>query len=158
MKTAWAHLSNAKHIDRVLASLAVHTDHWNVELDEIRETTQSIARDTQWDAAQEAAWDAAQEAAWSAAEWSAVYDAAYAVAWSAGWDVLGGTVWRAAWGAIMTLIAWDHSDQYLGMTPDQLAVWSVLSSDPACVLLKSYVRVLAGVAQEQQAQFDVLCQ
>jgi hypothetical protein len=36
------------------------------------------------------------------------------------------------------------------MTPDQLAVWSLLSSDPAAVLLKPYVRVLAGVAQEQQ--------
>ena len=47
MTTAWTHLPNAAHIDRVLAHLKQHPDRW----------------DAAWDAARDAAWDAAWDAA-----------------------------------------------------------------------------------------------
>ena len=55
MTTAWAHLPNAAHIDRVLASLAATPKAWTAAWD--------AARDAAWDAA----WGAAGNAAWDAA-------------------------------------------------------------------------------------------
>lgn len=59
MTTAWAHLPNAQHIDRVLMHLNQHPDRW------------SAARGAAWSAARGAAWDAARDAARGAA-WDAV--------------------------------------------------------------------------------------
>ena len=65
MTTAWAHLPNATHIDRVLAHLKQHPDRWGA------------ARG----AARGAAWGAARDAAWGAA-WGAARDAVAAlIAW-----------------------------------------------------------------------------
>jgi hypothetical protein len=50
MTTAWAHLPNAAHIDRVLASLAATPELWGA------------ARGATWTAAWDAAWDAAYNA------------------------------------------------------------------------------------------------
>jgi hypothetical protein len=90
-----------------------------------------------WDAARTAAHTKARSAEWIAAQRKA-RDAAPSAAYSAAWDV------------IAALVAWDHCDQYLTMTPDQMATWSALSSDPAAVLLRPYVQLLAAVATKQQ--------
>ena len=66
--TAWAHLPNAKRIDRVLADLREHPQRW----------------DSARDAALDAAWDAARDAAWVAA-WGAC---AALVAWDDAGDLL----------------------------------------------------------------------
>ena len=69
MTTAWTHLPNAAHIDRVLAHLKQHPDRW------------SAARGAAWDAARGAAWDAARGAAWDAARDAARDAIAALVAW-----------------------------------------------------------------------------
>jgi len=63
MSTAWSHLPNAVHIDRILASVKAHPDEWHAV---------SFAA---WDAA----WDQARGAAYGAA-WQAAYDAAWQAA------------------------------------------------------------------------------
>jgi hypothetical protein len=50
----------------------------------------------------------------------------------------------------LALIVWANCAQYLTMTPDQMATWSVLRSDPAGALLRPYVQLLAAVATKQQ--------
>ena len=134
--TAWAHLPNAVHIDQVLASLKAHPDKW------------TAAYAAAWDTAYIESWNAAQAAAYIAAR-DAAYSAAYSAAQDTGYTAAWDAAWGAAWGAIAALIAWDNCAKYLTMTPDQLAVWSLLSSDPASVLLQPYVQVLAAATKQQ---------
>ena len=61
--SAWSHLPNAAHIDRVIESSNSYPEVWNVAYDS--------AWDAAWDAARDAAYTAARNAAWNAA-WNAV--------------------------------------------------------------------------------------
>ena len=92
-ETAWAHLPNARHIDRILADVKARPDVW----------------DAAWDAARDAAWDAAWVAAWDAAR-----VAARVAAWDAAWDAAR----DAARVATNALIAWDDVAYILDLTPD----------------------------------------
>jgi len=121
----WSHLPNAKHVDRVLESLKLHPETWGA------------AYDAAYDAAGSAAWYAAWYAARAAAR-GAAYDAAWGAARGAAWGAARG----AAYGAAVALIAWDHSEKYLDMTPDELRIWGKLSDDPACILLLPMIIVL----------------
>jgi len=133
LPTEWAHLPNAVHIDQVLTSIAAHPEKWTAAWAAIQDKARTAAWDAIQDKARTEAQIAAQTAAWPAA-WAAIQDKAR----------------TAAWDAISALVAWDNCAKYLTMTPDQIAVWSLLSSDPAGVLLQPYVRVLAAVATKQQ--------
>ena len=110
MTTAWAHLPNAAHIDRVLASLAATPELWDA------------ARDAAWDAARDAAWDAARGAARGAAR-DAAYDAAY----------------DAAWDAIAALVAWDDCAVFLDMPPDAVRLVAASGHHPAVLLLPAAI-------------------
>ena len=59
--TAWAHLPNAKHIDRVLSDVRAHPQRWGAARD--------AARDAAWDAARGAALDAARGACAALIAW-----------------------------------------------------------------------------------------
>ena len=119
--SAWSHLPNAKHIDRVLAVVKAHPQVW------------VDARGAAWGGAQAAAWaaalDAARDAAWDAA-WDAALDAARDAA-GAAWDA----AWAAAWGACAALIAWDDVSEYLKFSPEHLRVLSALEDHKATLLL-----------------------
>jgi hypothetical protein len=112
--SAWSHLPNARHIDRVLASLKKHPRIWD------------------------AAWDAAGDVARRAA-WSAVDDVAFDEAWGAIDGVAGGAAAHAAWDAILALFVYDDCDQYLDMTSEELKAWALMTEHPAAVLLLSAV-------------------
>ena len=121
-KTAWSHLPNAVHIDRVLASVKAHPDVW----DAARSTARSTARFAARDAARSAARDAARDAAWSTARF-------------------------AARDAVTALTAWDNSALYLDMPGDQLEVWYHLSEQPACLLLLPAVRAFEQIEELELA-------
>ena len=74
MTTKWAHLLNAKHIDRILADIKDNQEAWDA------------ARDAVWDAARYAARDAARDAAWDAARYAARYAARDAILALIAWD------------------------------------------------------------------------
>ena len=120
--TAWSHLPNAVHIDRVLASVKAHPEEWR----------------------------AAGNAAWSAA-WSAAWNAARSAAWNAAWHAVGDAALDAAWGAMAALIAWDDCSQYLDMPSDKLRVWTILSEDPACLLLLPAVMAFEQIEELELA-------
>ena len=138
MTTAWAHLPNATHIDRVLAHLKQHPDRWEAAWGAAREA----ARDAAWEAARDAAWGAARDAAWGAARGAArgaAWDAARGAAWDAAWGATGGATGGATWGAakdaIEALVAWDDCAHLLDQTPDFLRGCINLVSDHKAVLL-----------------------
>ena len=66
-QTAWAHLPNAKHIDRILASLNANPQQWADAWNKIYPAGTTAARGAAWDAA----WDAARGAVWGAV-WVAI--------------------------------------------------------------------------------------
>jgi hypothetical protein len=130
MTTAWAHLPNAKHIDRVLVDVAAHPERWTAAWGATRGAAWAAARDAARDAARGAAWDAARDAARGAA-----WDAALGAAWDA--------AWAEARGAVLALVAWDHAGDLLDLPPDELEAIAKLGV-PAAILLLPASRALTG--------------
>jgi hypothetical protein len=118
--TAWAHLPNAHHIDRILAHLRAHPQAWADA-----HSGYTPARDAAWDAAWHAARDAARHAARHAAR-DAVWHAARDAARHAAWD--------AARGATYALIAWDDCADLLDLPEGALRVMSAAGHHPATLL------------------------
>ena len=110
MITAWAHLPNATHIDRVLASLAATPELWTT------------------------AWDAARDAAWYAA-WTAARGAARGAARDASRDASR----YAARYAIAALVAWDDCAVFLDMPPDAVRLVAASGHHPAVLLLPAAI-------------------
>ena len=122
MTTAWNHLTNAEHIDRIIASAKAHPEVW-------------------------AAWWAEGDGARTAAAWAAAWAAAEYAARDQVWDRARDQARFAAGYAVIALIAWDHSAKFLDMTADELKVWWVLSEDPACILLLPAVKAFEKIEQ-----------
>jgi hypothetical protein len=120
MTTDWAHLPNAVHIDRVIASALANPNHW-VEW-----------RGVAWDAL-----TAARDAAWSKA-WNTVQDAGRSAEYNAAWLAAREPAWNAAWlvarDAILALIAYDDCAYMLDSDPGELAILAAFG-DPRAVLL-----------------------
>ena len=107
--TPWAHLPNAKHIDRVLADLRQHPQRWHAARGAARDAARDAARGAALDAALDAAWDAARDAAWVAA-------------------------WGAAWGACAALIAWDDAGDLLDLPVDAVRLLAGVGHHSAVLL------------------------
>ena len=112
--SAWSHLPNAAHIDRVLTSLKEHSEIWITVLNAVPYAAWDAARDEVWDAARDEVWEEAQSRARTSA-----------------W----GAAWFATQSVILALVAYDHSAKYLNMTSENLKTWALLSEEPAAVLL-----------------------
>jgi hypothetical protein len=126
MTTAWAHLPNAAHIDRVLASLAATPKAWTAA----------------WDAARDAAWDAAWGAAWGAAldaARGAAWGAARGAARDAAWTPARSAAWTPARSAIAALIAWDDCGVFLDMPSDAVRLVAASGHHPAILLLPAAI-------------------
>lgn len=127
--SAWGHLPNAAHVDRVLQSVKAHPEVWD------RVPKRSAARDAACYAAQKAAEDAGRAEALRRADrhWLCPYRHA------------------APRDAIMALIAYDDAAKYLDMTPDRLKTWAVLSEEPAAVLLLPVVIAFEKLSELETA-------
>ena len=134
MTTAWAHLPNAKHIDRVLADVTAHPERWSAAW--------SAARGPAWIANRDAAWSAASDAAWSAdrgtsrdTAWGAVRDASWGAVRDASRDSAGYAAGYASRDATCALIAWGHAGELLDLPPDELEAIAKLGVLAAVLLL-----------------------
>ena len=132
--SAWSHLPNAKHIDRVLASVKEHPETWDASW--------NVAYDAALDAVFDAAYNAADDAAWSAAR-----DEAYGAARAEAYGAAQGAAWCATWNAILALIAYDDCEQYLSMTSEELRAWAMRTEHPAAILLLPMVIVREQIEQ-----------
>jgi hypothetical protein len=115
--TAWAHLPNAKHIDRILASVEKNPEKWNAVWGVAYNAAYGVAWDAVWDVAYSAVYSAAQSAAREAARYS------------------------AARGAILALVAWDDCAYMLELPEDTLTVLRAVGNQQA-ILLSTAAKIL----------------
>jgi len=120
--SAWSHLPNAAHIDRVLASLKANPKIW--------EDADKAVSNVPWLSAWYAAWFAARNVARDAAR-----NVARDAAWEAALD--------AAWNPILALVAYDDAAKYLDLPLDQLKMLYALTEHPAAHLLQPAVLAFA---------------
>ena len=114
--TAWAHLPNAKHIDRILASLEAHPDKWEAAWTETQTATYIEA----WDAAYIAGRGPERTAAQAAAQYASPYE---------------------SWSAISALIAWDDCAYMLELPEDALKLLRAVDNQQA-LLLSAAAKIL----------------
>ena len=144
--TAWAHLSNAVHIDRVIASTKAHPDRWKQALYTIRCRWQDAARVVVEDAAITAALDLlrdqGQVAVWYKvrnAGWDAVRDTARDEAQNMGFgaarDVVWDGVWEAGYTVLLALCAFDDCAYMLDSEPSDISMLAMLGDHRAILLL-----------------------
>jgi len=112
--SAWSHLPNAVHIDRVLALIKSHPKLWNQAFDQVWHQARGQARDQAWYQAWYQAWDQTREQARG-----------------------------QAMGAMLALVAYDDCATYLQLPIDQLEMLYLLNEHPACILLQPAVLVFA---------------
>ena len=129
MTTDWAHLPNAAHIDRVLASAKANPKHW------------ALAWDKSWYAAQDAAWAAAWKATRATTPWDAVRGAAWNAVWAVARDAVRdaarGAAQNAVQDALLALIAYDDCAYMLDSDPGELAILAAFGNDRAILLLRA---------------------
>jgi hypothetical protein len=132
MTTDWHHLPNAQHLDRIIADLNANPDNWARAFNAVS----YAVRDAAWDAA----WDDARSAAWDAA-WHQARDAALDADWDADWD--GVSVWHAAScaarSAIVALITWDDTGDYLDLPVERVRVLAALGDQRAILMLPAVI-------------------
>jgi hypothetical protein len=120
--SAWSHLPNAVHIDRVLASVNSHPEVWDQSMDQVSEQ----ARDQAWHQAWYQAW---------------------VQAWDQGRKQARDQVWyqvrHPARCSLLALITYDDSAKYLKLSIDQLQMLYHLTEHPACLLLQPAAMVFA---------------
>jgi hypothetical protein len=136
--SAWDHLPNAKHIDRVLTSIKSHPDVWDhvwhqgqprwATLNQLR--AHEAARDSKREIARDEAWNVVRDLTGWAIRPSARFEKHYGAR-------------RAAREALLALIVYDDCASYLDLSVDQLQMLYELTEHPACVLLHSAVLVFA---------------
>ncbi len=136
--SAWSHLPNAVHIDRVITSLKAHPEIWNAA----SAATGMAFWSEAWNVASDAAWDVASDAARNMA-WYATRDAA--------WDVASDAARYIAWGVILALIVYDDCRKYLDMPSEKLETWILLSEQPVAILL-----LPAVIAFERISELDLV--
>ena len=145
--TEWSHLPNAAHIDALLDNLALYTNEFNGT----SQPAKATAKDMVLDAAMIMRRNAARSAAWTAI-WHTASDSATeparSVVWTAVYQARKASATAPAYDAILAFVAYDHCACYLTMTPDELRVWSALSSNPACILLLPYISLLEHINKE----------
>ena len=120
--TAWAHLPNAVHIDRVLASAKAKPDHW----------------DRAWamparDAPRAVAW----KATWEPLQITRDRDAAYNAARDAVWNAAQDASCKSVRDAIIALCAYDDCAYMLDSDPGELAILAAFGDPRASLLLSA---------------------
>jgi hypothetical protein len=156
--SAWSDLSNAAHIDGVIASLKEYPEIWAETWDAVRGATLDATWIEAWCTARHAAHDEDWDAVWGATL-NAAYDAAWNAAWnaadvapaSAAWNAIRDAACNAASSAFLALVAYDDCEQYLNLPSEQLRAWSLLTEHPAAVLLLPAVVVFERIKELKTA-------
>lgn len=121
--SAWSHLPNAAHIDRIIASVGEHPEVWYAAFNGLDGVKAPFS----------ATWYAALHKTFNAHRVSAS-DAAHTALWAAAAAAACVGVGGAA-GAIRALVAFDDCAHYLEMPSEQLDTWAALSGNPAAIML-----------------------
>ena len=132
--TSWSHLSNAKHIDWVIASLKVHPGKWAAARLSIRDAAVPAAYNAARVAARYNAWYVVYHAACNAARGKA-WEAARIAAFDAAWDA----AYEAAADAIIALIAYDDCAYMIESEIGELKIIAAFGDQRALLLLPACI-------------------
>ena len=123
MTSDWAHLPNAVHIDRVIASVKANPAHWD-----------RAWATTPWDAVRGAAWAVARESvqAVARAPLQVTQDRDAAMVWVSAAEAAAR---EPAWDALLALIAYDDCAYMLESDPGELAILAKFGNTRAILLL-----------------------
>ena len=127
--STWSHLSNAQHIDAIIADVKANPEKWNAAWDAVLIAARDAARSAAATAATVAATDAPAQA------FARVRDAARYAAW----DAARSAARYAVWDAMVALIAWDECSYLLEMKPDQVKVQALLGNHAAVLMLPAVI-------------------
>ena len=136
--SAWSHLPNAKHIDRVITSVNSQPELWNQAWVQVSEQALGPASRQ----AMDQVWASAHRGAHHHAlmeSWRQVQDQARSQVCNPVCD----QVTINARGNILALVAYDDCAKYLNLPIDQLKMLYQLNEHPACLLLQPAVLVFA---------------
>ena len=143
--TDWAHLPNAAHIDRVIASAIAHRNQWDEAWNTVQDAGQTVARQ----AVRNAVWSKAWAEAWSTvldAGRSAEYKAAWLEAWLEAQNAALEAALAGAWCALLALCAYDDCAYMLDSDPGELAILAAFG-DPRAVLLLSACKAFHSIKE-----------
>ena len=121
MTTEWAHLPNAVHIDRVVASAKAYSDLWSSTSLEMKRF--KVAWGVVRDAAFDSTWDLARVAVWRDAHRK-----------RAGTDEIDNKQ-QGVWYSILGLIMYDDCAYMLDSDPGELAILAAFGNPGAILLL-----------------------
>jgi len=138
--TAWAHLPNVGHIDRVLAHLKAHPERWSVAMSTANGQGWILARSPAWDATRVASRDIVMNALWDVSR-HAVRNASGATN-LAGFRINALDVSRSA---LLALVAYDDCAHYLNLPSGAVRVAASVDIPAATLLLP------AVIAMEQKS-------
>ena len=144
MTSAWAHLPNAAHIDRVIASVLSNPVQWT----ETWVMVHGFGRVPEYNAAWDAAHDILKEHG-RYTEWTESWVMVHGFereAWSKAWYAARDAVRGAAWGAILALIAYDDCAHMLDSDPGELAILAAFG-DPRAILLLYACKVFHSIKE-----------
>ncbi len=135
----WGHLTNAQHIDRVLASSKTHPEIWGADPPSVR----TLVHYKAYDKAYNTVCDTFRIAAWN--------DAARTAALGMSYDAVRNAAYDATRGAALALVAYDDAAKCLTMPSEQLKTWAFLSEDPAAILLLPAVIAFERISELETA-------
>jgi hypothetical protein len=137
----WKDLPNAKHIDRVLASVKTHPEVWGA----FRVVSHELS--TIFDSVRDKAWHAIRAKEWSAA-WNAVQNTVLDATREQS-NFLLSHARVSAWFVLTALVAYDDCEWMLGISSEKLRVWSELTQNPAAILLLPAVVVFEEIEEKE---------
>ena len=139
MTTEWAHLPNAAHIDRVIATMEAmplqYVMNWSA-YHAAYHAVQEQRRNAIWEAVRSEAWGKTLETVRYGRGWNTAYDTAY--------DAARDATWQAARDAILALIAFDDCAYMLDSDPGELAILAKFG-DPRAALLFPTCKVFHSI-------------
>ncbi len=133
MITAWSHLPNAVHIDRVIASIPTELSKWSVTNELIERMVETSNRKDLWKNTSITNTLTNNDAAWNAI-WAEIKDLVNKqnnIIHGIGLAKARG----ALWDALAALMAWDDCAYMLDSEPGELAIIAALGDERAIMLL-----------------------
>ena len=136
--TAWAHLPNAAHIDRVIASAIANPEQWADSWDTTWSAVEDVAitagRDLLIKQGRYSVWLEVREVVWDVVR-GAERNEAQNMGFGAARDVVWNGVWEAVYDVILALCAFNECAYMLDSDPGELAVLAKLGDCRAGLLL-----------------------
>ena len=129
--TPWAHLPNAVHIDRVLASLNSNFKQWRRAAYTVQGYEWVEVQNSAWHSARQVVRVQSRDAAWVEVRKTVI--AQRRLAWAEAWGV--DAAYDVVWDAIVALVAYDDCAYMLDSDPGELAILAKFGDHRAILLL-----------------------